>query len=312
MLYNKYRPQTIDELWGNKHLKQVIKNLSPEIHTIILTGDSGTGKTTIARIIARQLLGDDTDFNLIEMDAASHNGVEEMRNLKTRLISKTFSGKPRIIYMDECHTLTKQAWQALLKITEEPGNNIFIFSTTEEIKIPKTIKTRNLNLKLESPSQTLLKKYTAHIFEQEEIKLYKDDEDTILGAIAYISDNYRSILVNIDNIILANKDKTKLKLEDITNVISEEEIKSLRSFPKLYANQNWKGIADLIKGIPDSAELANLAWYMFNLSKKKYYDTKTIKHSKFATLVGELLTSGMPINKTSLELAILKYLSENK
>ena len=140
-LTTKYRPATLDEVMGQSHIVKSFQNQIKENsvdNCILFVGPAGTGKTTIARIIANEL-----DAEIFELDAASNNGIENIRQLRDEAIKKSIVKKCKCYLIDECHSLSTQAWQAFLKIIEEPPKGVyFIFCTTESQKIPVTILSR--------------------------------------------------------------------------------------------------------------------------------------------------------------------------
>lgn len=139
-LYNKYRPKLLKEVLGQNHL---VKSFSSRIpHALLLTGGPGLGKTTIARIVA--LLVGCGSSNLVEIDAATYTGIEAMREVKASLCYKGFSsGGIKVVIVDECHQLSKSAFNSILKAIEEPQEHVYwILCTTDPSKVPRTIKTR--------------------------------------------------------------------------------------------------------------------------------------------------------------------------
>lgn len=141
---SRYRPAKWDEVIGNedavKSLRQVLSDNSS--HAFLFTGASGIGKTTLARLAARQL--GTIDDNLVEVDAATHNGVEEMRELTSALQYRPLStSNVKSLIIDEAHAISRQAWQSLLKIVEEPPSWVYwFFCTTDISRVPDTIQTR--------------------------------------------------------------------------------------------------------------------------------------------------------------------------
>lgn len=141
-LHTKYRPDTLKEVLGNSHVVASLAKLfsSKKIpHAFLFTGPSGTGKTTLARIIARELNTEPT-----EIDGARFSGIDNMRDILTGSQYTALTSEGRKVYIiDECHALGKGTWQTLLKSVEEPPEHVyFILCTTEPDKVPQTIRTR--------------------------------------------------------------------------------------------------------------------------------------------------------------------------
>lgn len=146
-LHVKYRPRTFKEVLGQDHvvksLAQVLKDKARP-HSFLFTGDSGTGKTTLARILTAEFNVDPS--NIIEVDAATNNGIDVMRDIMSPLRYHGFGDTPnKAIILDEAHMLSKQAWASLLKTVEEPPAHVFFFfCTTDAGKVPENIATRCL------------------------------------------------------------------------------------------------------------------------------------------------------------------------
>ncbi|MBP5604154.1 MAG: DNA polymerase III subunit gamma/tau, partial [Ruminiclostridium sp.] len=163
-LYRKYRPRTFDDVISQEHITTTLKNQlknGQSSHAYLFTGSRGTGKTTCAKILAKALnctnLKDgnpclecescrsiDEDYSdITEIDAASNNGVDDVRDLKEESFYAPMSGKYRVYIIDEVHMLSINAFNALLKLIEEPpAHVVFIFATTEVYKVPATILSR--------------------------------------------------------------------------------------------------------------------------------------------------------------------------
>lgn len=141
---NVYRPRTFDEVVGQKVNTRILEStLDDPYHTMIFQGTSGCGKTTVARIYGNML-----DAHVIEVDAASNNGVDNMREILDLVRLSPLSNKYRVVIIDEAHMLSNGAWNSALKAIEEPNDStIWIFCTTEFNKVPNTIRGRSVTFK---------------------------------------------------------------------------------------------------------------------------------------------------------------------
>ena len=195
-LYRKYRPRTFDDVISQEHITTTLKNQlrnGQSSHAYLFTGSRGTGKTTCARILAKALnctnLQDgnpclecescksiDEDYSdITEIDAASNNGVDDVRDLKEESFYAPMSGKYKVYIIDEVHMLTTNAFNALLKLIEEPPPHVvFIFATTEVHKVPATILTRCQKFEFRRIDINDSKKRLLWVAEQEGKKLTDD------------------------------------------------------------------------------------------------------------------------------------------
>lgn len=157
-LYREYRPHTWDEVKGQE---QVTETLKAEIknkkiaHAYLFAGTRGTGKTTVARILASALEVSEKD--LYEMDAASNRGIDDIRMLREGVYAAPFESAYKFYIIDEAHMLTRDAWNAFLKTLEEPPKHaIFVLATTERDKVPETIQSRCEIHTFKQPSREVL------------------------------------------------------------------------------------------------------------------------------------------------------------
>lgn len=157
-LYRRYRPQTFDEVRGQEHITKVLAGGVEDghvAHAYLFSGRRGIGKTSVARILAKELGTAERD--IYEIDAASHRGIDDVRELKEAVGSLPYESDYKIYIIDEVHMLTTPAFNALLKTLEEPPEFvIFILATTEPDKLPETIISRCETHEFQQPTTAVL------------------------------------------------------------------------------------------------------------------------------------------------------------
>lgn len=184
-LNTKYRPTTFDDVIGQDHITSSLKKVVADrrAKSFVFIGPSGTGKTTLARILANAFAGGKlTQGNLDEVSAADHTGVNDMRDVITRSQYRAMGASPiKAIILDEAHRLSGNAWDVLLKPIEEPPAHVYwMICTTDERKLPLTLKTRCLRYVLKPVKEELLTDLLVTVADAE--KLTTPDE--VLEAIA--------------------------------------------------------------------------------------------------------------------------------
>ena len=241
--YRKYRPQKFIELIGQDHIRQTLANALQAgsfSHAYLFSGPKGSGKTSTARLLAKALncqgrtLGANSfepcnkcisckeialgsSLDMAEIDAASNRGIDEMRELRDKIRFAPTSGRFKVYIIDECHMLTKEAFNALLKTLEEPPSHaIFILATTEMHKVPPTILSRTQSFEFKKADQAEMMKLLNYIVKKENLKI----EPEALRLIARLSFGaYRDGLSMLDQV-------ASLQVDDV-HVISLSEVQAV-------------------------------------------------------------------------------------
>ena len=236
-LYRKYRPTTFSNIIGQENVTKILRNQIKNnkiSHAYLFSGTRGTGKTSAAKVFARAInclnpqdgepcnecevckgILNGTITDVIEMDAASNNSVENIRQIRQEVVYATVDVKYRVYIIDEVHMLTTSAFNALLKTLEEPPENVvFILATTEQHKIPVTILSRCLKFDFNRLSEEDLYNRVKYVLEQEGVKY----EDEACKYIATLADGAaRDALSILDRCISETEDT--LKYEDVQNIV---------------------------------------------------------------------------------------------
>lgn len=248
-LYLKYRPQSLEEIVGQEELIKVLKNSVKTgnlSHAYLFSGGRGTGKTTTARAFAKEL--DIHKDDILELDAASNNGVEEIEEIVRSVYTLPYFSKYKMYILDEAHMLTKQASNAFLKTLEEPPQHvIFVLCTTDPEKLLETILSRCTKFNLKSPNQEVLAKFLTDVCKREEVKI--DKEGIQLLAISG-DGSYRDSLSNLQKVLSFNEDKYTDKF--ISSILGIPQIKAVFEYLK-----SLDGIIDASEGVEVLQDLSN-------------------------------------------------------
>lgn len=264
-LYRKYRPTNFNEVVGQDKVITVIKNeiINNRIsHAYLFSGPRGTGKTTTAKIIAKLVnctnpvngeccnkcdncLNFKNSSDIVEIDAASNNGVDEIRELRDKVNLVPTNSKYKIYIIDEVHMLTTQAFNALLKTLEEPpAHVIFILATTEPHKIPLTVASRCQKFQFSKISNDEIVHRLSDIIKEENIKL----DNEILLEIARLSDGGLRDAINMLDQLLAYKSEN-ITLMDVYNINSCVSYIDIYNFINNMMNNNAIEIVNFIEKI---------------------------------------------------------------
>ncbi len=226
-LYRKYRPQSFDEVVGQEQLVDLLQSSITQkkiSHAYLFCGGRGTGKTTVARIFARDIGCNPED--IIEIDAASNRGIDEIRELREAVRTAPFSSPYKVYIVDEAHMLTKEAANALLKTLEEPPSHVvFILATTDPEKLPPTIVSRCQKLVFKSPDIATLAQQLSHVAEKEGKKI---DTETATLIASHGKGSYRDALGVLEQVLTTGgKNITHSDVHAFLGVTDKETLLSL-------------------------------------------------------------------------------------
>ena len=305
-LYRKWRPQTFDQVVGQKHITETLKNqvMTGRLsHAYIFIGTRGTGKTTCARILARAVncehpvngspcgvcpacrgIADGSILDVVELDAASNNGVDNVRALRDEAVFSPAAVKKRVYIIDEVHMLSTPAFNALLKILEEPPEHLmFILATTELQKVPATILSRCQRHSFKRLDSSVIAEYLEYIASQEHMKLTHEAAEIIArladggvrDALTLLDQCSASGNIDVEAVYSAMGLAGNLRIAELLdNIIGGDTAAALRSFDALLGELNGlmrdvlmtqvapKGGANLLSGGYSGAQLKQFSQSM--------------------------------------------------
>jgi DNA polymerase-3 subunit gamma/tau len=245
-LYRRHRPGSFDEVVGQQHVVRTLRNAVEQgkvHHAYLFVGSRGTGKTSMAKILARSLncerggptvtpcgecescvtIASGTSIDVIEMDAASNRSVDDVRDLRERVAYAPTGGRWKVYILDEAHMLTKEAWNAFLKTLEEPPpNTVFVLATTESHKVMATIADRCQRFDFQRPSLEQISEVLMRVSAAEGIEA----EDAAVAMIARsASGSFRDALGTLDQLVAFGG--SQVKLDDVLELLGAADAELL-------------------------------------------------------------------------------------
>lgn len=283
-LYRQYRPNVFDEVQGQEHIVKTLLNIinSQKIsHAYLFCGPHGTGKTSVAKIFANTINCShsndiykpcqdcinniDRNLDIIEIDAASNNGIDDVRDLREKIKHLPTQSKYKIYIIDEVHMLSKGAFNALLKTLEEPPKHvIFILATTDPQKIPLTILSRVQRFNFKRIDKKTIIKHLMNVFKEEKIEY----EDNVLDLIASLGAGSLRDTLSIADQVSIFAGNEKIKLSDVEKLFGITNIDNTINIINLATSHNIKDLMQLTtKLVENGMDIERFTIQMINVLK---------------------------------------------
>ena len=340
-LYRKYRPKDFDSVVGQDSIVKTLKNSiinNNFSHAYMFFGSRGTGKTTVSKIFARNInclspkdglacgkcdncldSFSNECVDIIEIDAASNNGVDEIRELRNNIHLVPTKLKYKVYIIDEFHMLSDGAFNALLKTLEEPPEHVvFILATTDPQKVPETIVSRCQCFSFKKISNEVIFDKLKSICKSEKIKI----DDDVLTKISILSDGgLRDAIVSLDKLVSYTSNKITIDdFNELNGIISDEDI--LKFLNQIFNNKTDEVLKSINEFNNCGKNLIQIIIQLINYCRDLlidyYISRKNIDFSidllqDFTNLLNEKLFDIKKSSNTKIyiEMLILKYMSDN-
>jgi DNA polymerase-3 subunit gamma/tau len=282
-LYRRHRPRTFDEVVGQEHIVRTLRNaieLGKVHHAYLFVGSRGTGKTSMAKLLACALnaeggpkadfspedpacvaIRQGTSLDVVEMDAASNNSVDDIRELRENVALAPMGGGSRVYILDEAHMLSNAAWNAFLKTLEEPPSHVvFVLATTEAHKVPPTIVDRCHRFDFHRPTLEQIAGVLRRVAEQEKIEA----PDAAIGLIArHATGSFRDALGTLEQLVTYGG--PKIELENVLEIMGAADAELVLDTAEALIDHDPKAVLLAVERL--SASGRDIAHFMGDLSE---------------------------------------------